>query len=117
MGRFDSWTLALGAFERPLGVARVGQDHDRARGVVNHRHGRAVLRYVTADLLQRSDHRSVQALEGDIRNWVSAWNENPRPSVWTKTADQILTSLGRLIQRIGDQGHWGVLPQGRGVEP
>ncbi len=56
--------------------------------------------YVTADLLQRSDHRSVQALEGDIRKWVKAWNEDPKPFIWTKTADQILTSLARLLQRI-----------------
>jgi transposase len=41
--------------------------------------------YVTADLLQRSDHRSVQALEADIRAWVEAWNEDPKPLVWTKT--------------------------------
>lgn len=61
--------------------------------------------YVTADLLQRSDHRSVQALEADIRNWVNTWNENPKPFVWTKTADQILASLGRFIQRIGNPGH------------
>ena len=61
--------------------------------------------YVTADLLQRSDHRSVQALEADIRAWVKAWNDNPKPFVWTKTADQILASLGRLIQRIGNPGH------------
>ncbi len=61
--------------------------------------------YVTADLLQRSDHRSVQALETDIRKWVKAWNEDPRVFVWTKTADQILASLGRLIQRISSPGH------------
>jgi transposase len=61
--------------------------------------------YVTADLLQRSDHRSVQALEADIRNWVKAWNEDPKPFVWTKTAEQILCSLGRLIQRISNPGH------------
>jgi transposase len=61
--------------------------------------------YVTADLLQRSDHRSVQALEADIRKWVTAWNEDPKPFVWTKTAEQILGSLGRLIQRISDPGH------------
>jgi transposase len=54
--------------------------------------------YVTADLLQRSDHRSVQALEADIHKWVTAWNENPKPFVWTKTAEQILARLGRLIR-------------------
>ena len=61
--------------------------------------------YVTADLLQRSDHRSVQALESDIRKWVNAWNENPKPFVWTKTAEQILAKLGRLIQRTSNSGH------------
>ena len=61
--------------------------------------------YVTADLLQRSDHRSVQALEADIRTWVAAWNENPKPFVWTKTAEQILGKLGRLIQRTSNSGH------------
>ncbi len=61
--------------------------------------------YVTADLLQRSDHRSVQALEADIRAWIKAWNDDPKPFVWTKTADQILGSLGRLIQRISSSGH------------
>jgi transposase len=62
--------------------------------------------YLTDDLLRRSDHRSVQALEKDIRAWVSAWNDNPKPFVWTKTAEQILDSLGRLAKRIdNDAGH------------
>jgi transposase len=61
--------------------------------------------YLTQDLLQRSDHRSVQALEKDIRDWVQAWNENPKPFIWTKTAEQILESLSRLLQRINGGGH------------
>ena len=61
--------------------------------------------YLTADLLQRCDHRSVQALEADIRNWVTAWNDNPRPFVWVKTAEEILAKLGRLIQRTSNPGH------------
>ncbi len=61
--------------------------------------------YLTDDLLRRSDHRSVQALEKDIRNWVAAWNENPKPFIWTKTAEQILESLSRLLQRINGGGH------------
>src|SRR5215213_6571827 len=61
--------------------------------------------YVTSDLLQRSDHRSVQALEADIRGWVKNWNDNPRPFIWTKTAEQILESLPRLLQRISGAGH------------
>ena len=61
--------------------------------------------YVTADLLQRSDHRSVQALEADIRKWVKGWNENPKPFIWTKSAEQILESLKRLLQRTTGAGH------------
>jgi transposase len=61
--------------------------------------------YVTADLLQRSDHRSVQALEADIRKWVKAWNADPKPFVWTKTAEQILGSLARLIGRTSNSRH------------
>src|SRR5450830_761512 len=61
--------------------------------------------YVTSDLLQRYDHRSVQALEADIRNWVKGWNENPQPFIWTKTAEQILESLKRLLQRTNGAGH------------
>lgn len=36
--------------------------------------------FVTADLLQRSDHRSVQALEADIRKWVASWNGLTSPT-------------------------------------
>jgi len=61
--------------------------------------------YVTSDLLQRSDHRSVQALENDIRKWVKAWNTDPRPFIWTKPAEQILESLARLLQRTTGAGH------------
>jgi transposase len=61
--------------------------------------------YLTDDLLRRGDHRSVHALENDIRAWVQAWNQNPQPFIWTKTAEQILNSLRRLIQRINGAGH------------
>jgi transposase len=61
--------------------------------------------YITADLLQRSDHRSVQALEADLRAWTHDWNDNPKPFIWTKTAEQILQSLGRLITRIKGERH------------
>jgi len=61
--------------------------------------------FVTEDLLRRSDHRSVQALESDIRKWVSEWNTSPTPFTWTKTAEQILESIGRLLNRISGAGH------------
>ena len=61
--------------------------------------------YVTHDQLQRSDHRNAQTLEADVRNWVKEWNENPKPFIWTKTAEQILESPARLLKRTNDAGH------------
>jgi transposase len=48
---------------------------------------------LTNKKLRRSAHRSVRALNTDIRAWIETWNENPRPYVWTKTAEQILESI------------------------
>src|SRR4051794_4785992 len=50
---------------------------------------------LTTKKLQRGAHRSVAALNNDIRAWVKTWNNDPRPYVWTKTADQILESISR----------------------
>ena len=60
---------------------------------------------LTTKLLQRGVHKSVQALEADIRNWITLWNEDPRPYVWTKTADDILDSLKAYCQRISGAEH------------
>jgi len=60
---------------------------------------------ITDKMIRRGAHRSVQALEADIRAWIDNWNENPRPFTWTKTADEILASLGRLLQRNSGEGH------------
>ena len=61
--------------------------------------------FVTEDLLQRSHHKTVQQLEGDIRGWIKDWNTHPKPFIWTKSADEILESLGRLLKRISGAGH------------
>ncbi|CAL9546835.1 IS630 family transposase ISMsm2 [Actinosynnema sp. ALI-1.44] len=60
---------------------------------------------ITVKLLRRGVHRSVTALENDIRDWIKQWNTNPKPYVWTRTADQILESLAAYCQRINDSGH------------
>jgi transposase len=60
---------------------------------------------ITTKLLRRGVHRSVADLEADIRTWTAHWNENPRPYVWVKTADEILTNLAKYCERISDAGH------------
>ena len=61
--------------------------------------------FLTEQMLRRGVHKSVQALERDIRAWVADWNQHPRPFIWTKTAEEILESLGRYCRRISDAGH------------
>jgi hypothetical protein len=55
--------------------------------------------------LRRSAHRSVTELEADIRKWINEWNKDPKPFVWTKTADEILETLAAYCERITDSGH------------
>jgi transposase len=55
---------------------------------------------LTTRLLRRGVHRSVAELEADIRSWIDRWNDDPRTYVWTKTADQILDSIGAYCQRL-----------------
>jgi len=60
---------------------------------------------LTNKKLRRGAHRSVRELNTDIRAWIADWNENPRPYVWTKTAEQILDSISRYCDRINASGH------------
>src|SRR3954466_2260138 len=60
---------------------------------------------LTTKKLKRGAHRSVAQLNADIRAWIETWNDDPRPYVWTKTADQILDSIRRYCDRINDSRH------------
>jgi transposase len=60
---------------------------------------------LTTKLLRRGAHRSVRALNADLRQWIETWNDNPRPCVWTKTAEQILDAISRYCQRINQTAH------------
>jgi putative transposase len=57
---------------------------------------------LTNKQLRRGVHRSVRALEGAIRAFITAHNEDGKPFVWTKTADEILASIARFAQRTLD---------------
>ncbi|MGH3801718.1 MAG: IS630 family transposase, partial [Pseudonocardiaceae bacterium] len=40
-----------------------------------------------------------------IRSWIAQWNDNPKPFVWTKDADEILQRLATYLDRIPGAGH------------
>jgi transposase len=60
---------------------------------------------LTNKKIKRGSHRSVNELNTDIRDWLTHWNENPRPYIWTKTADQILETLANYCKRINASAH------------
>jgi len=60
---------------------------------------------LTTKWLRRGTHRSTKELVASIRTWIKRWNDEPRPFVWHKTADQILESLAAYCERISDSGH------------
>jgi transposase len=55
--------------------------------------------------LRRGTHRSTRELVASIRTWITNWNDEPKPFVWHKTADEILDTLANYCQRISDSGH------------
>ena len=60
---------------------------------------------LTEKWLKRGSHRSVKELVASIRTWITNWNDDPKPFVWHKTADEILDSLAGYCARISDSGH------------
>ena len=53
----------------------------------------------TKKQLWRGAHRSVSELERAIWEFINVRNEEPKPFVWTKSADEILASIARFAQR------------------
>jgi len=60
---------------------------------------------LTNKWLRRGTHRSTKELEAAIRAWIDNWNEDPKPFVWHKNADEILDTLAAYCERISDSGH------------
>jgi transposase len=57
---------------------------------------------LTNKRIRRGVHKTVPALEKDIRDWIAVWNTDPKPYVWTRTADEILERLASYLNRIPD---------------
>jgi len=60
---------------------------------------------LTDKAIRRAAHRSVKRLEHAIREYIEVNNEQPKPLVWTKTADEILQSIARFCKRTSGAGH------------
>ena len=60
---------------------------------------------LTTKWLKRGTHHSTKDLVASIRTWITNWNDEPKPYIWHKTADEILDSLANYCRRISDSGH------------
>ncbi len=60
---------------------------------------------ITRRRIRRGTFRSTQALEAAIRESLQVYNEDPQPSIWTKSADDILKSLKSYCEGISGEVH------------
>lgn len=60
---------------------------------------------LTEKRIRRGSFRSTQALEKAIINYLDTYNSNPRPFIWTKTADQILNNIKKFCERTYNSVH------------
>jgi transposase len=60
---------------------------------------------LTTKWIKRGAHTSVRDLVASIRTWIANWNDEPRPYVWHKSADEILDGLAAYCRRTNDSGH------------
>lgn len=60
---------------------------------------------LTRRVIKRGSHRSTRQLETAITSYLEETEANPRPFVWTKTADEILDSVKRFCNTISDSDH------------
>ena len=55
---------------------------------------------LTNKRIRRDSFLSVDDLVAAIEDFLAAWNENPRPFVWTATLDSIVAKLARCRQTL-----------------
>ena len=55
---------------------------------------------LTSKRLRRGSFASVEDLERAITEFLAAWNENPKPFLWTATVESILEKLARCRQTL-----------------
>lgn len=60
---------------------------------------------LTEKRIGRGSFTSTHALEQAIEEFLDVHNQQPKPFVWTKTADEILDSLAHFCQRTSNSGH------------
>jgi transposase len=60
---------------------------------------------LTDKQIRRGTHRSRRQLEDCIRHYLDTYNTDPKPFIWTKSADDIMASIERFCLRTSNSVH------------
>ena len=60
---------------------------------------------ITSKQIRRGSFNGTRELESAIKQYLEVYNEDPKPFIWTKSADEILESLETYCKRTSDTGH------------
>lgn len=60
---------------------------------------------ITEKQIRRGTFTSVSSLEKAIINYIEGRNDEPKPFIWSATADEILDKVRSFCERISDSGH------------
>ena len=60
---------------------------------------------ITNKPIRRGSYRSTRELEQAIDDYLAVYNEDPKPFIWTKSADDILASLQGYYTSIIETGY------------
>jgi transposase len=71
---------------------------------------------LTSKRIRRGSFRSVEDLEKAITEFMTAWNEHPKPFVWTATVESIVEKLSRCRQALEQIQPGCTLPRRRKVK-
>lgn len=60
---------------------------------------------LTEKQIRRGTHCSTRQLEQAIRDYLARYNDDPKPFVWIRSADDILASIERFCMRTSNSAH------------
>jgi hypothetical protein len=60
---------------------------------------------LTHKQIRRGSFTSVRDLIGKIKRYLDVYNHNPRPFVWTKSADEIFATIYAMCKDVSVSPH------------
>ena len=70
-------------------------------------------RELTDKAVRRGSFASVPDLKQAIDEFMSAWNDNPKPFVWTATVEDIVKKIARARAKMEQIKPGSTLPRGK----